>query len=83
MPSKKPTSDASPKPNGEAPTLTNKLIHRIVQKLDLDQLGDTLTDKLSEKLLSNVNVDGLVDTLFLRCQEDFQDALTQAIIEKL
>ena len=81
MPSKKPTAVGVP--NGEAPMQTTRLIQRIVQNLDLDKLCETLAGKLSEKLLSNANTDDLVVTLSLKCQDDFKDTLTQAILERL
>ena len=50
MPSKKPTPDAP---------FPNKLIDRVLAKIDLDALTDSLTEQTSQKLLAAVNIDKL------------------------
>ena len=75
MPSKKPPTDATPK--------AGRLIDRILDTLDLEQLTSTIADKLGQKLLASVNTDNLVDALFDKYQEDFKGTLTRAILEKL
>ena len=82
MTSKKP-STATAQPNAANPTLTTRLIDRIMQKLDLDRLAASLADKLGERLLANVHTDTLVDTLLDRYPEEFQHTLTEAILDKL
>ena len=79
MPSKKP-STALAQPNDANPTLTTRIIDKVMAKLDLDQLAASLADKLGEKLLATVNTDTLADTLLDRYQEEFEHTLTEAIL---
>ena len=83
MPSRKPTSDAAQKPDGEKHTLANRLIDQVMAKLDLDQLTSTLADQLGEKLLATVNTDSLVNVLFDKYHQEFQITFTQAILDRL
>ena len=82
MPSKKPSTDTA-QPNAATPTLTTRIIDKVMAKLDLDQLAAFLADKLSEKLLGTVNIDTLVDALLVKYQAEFQHTLTEAILDKL
>ena len=82
MPNKKP-SDATPKPDGGNPTLTTRLIDRIMQKMDLDQLAADLADRLGERLLATVSTDTLVNAIFEKYNEEFQQTFTQAILDRL
>ena len=82
MPSKTSSIDTT-QPNDANPTLTTRLIDRIMQKLDLDQLAASLADKLGERLLASVNTDTLVDTLLDIYHEEFQHTLTEAILNRL
>ena len=61
----------------------SKVIERVWAKIDTDALADTLTDKLAEKLLACINVDSLVDALHTKHTEEFQDAISTAIIGRL
>ena len=83
MPSRKPTSNAAPKPDGGKPLLSSRLIDKVMAKLDLDQLTSTLADQLGEKLLATVSTDSLVNVLFDKYHEEFQHTFTQAILERL
>ena len=83
MPSKKPTSDATPKPDIGKPLLSSRLIDKVMAKLDVDQLTSTLADQLGEKLLATVSTDSLVNVLFDKYHEEFQHTFTQAILDRL
>ena len=61
----------------------SKVIERVLAKIDTDALADTLADKLAEKLLASINVDSLVDALHAKHTEEFQEAITTAIMERL
>ena len=74
MPSKKPTSDAP---------FPNKLIDRVLAKIDLDALSDSLTEQISQKLLAAVNVDNLVTAVLDKHSEQLQEGLAQAILDRL
>ena len=60
-----------------------KVIDCVLAKIDTDALADTLADKLAGKLLACINVDSLVDALHTQHTEEFQDAITTAIIGRL
>ena len=83
MPSKKPTSDATPKPDIGGPLLSSRLIDKVMAKLDLDQLTSTLADQLGERLLATVSTDSLVNAVFDKYHEEFQHTFTQAILDRL
>ena len=83
MPSRKPTSAAAPKPDGEKPTLANRLIDRVLDRMDLDELTSTLADKLCEKLMVSLNVDRLATTLFDMHGEELEQGLIDAIVHRL
>ena len=74
MPTKKPTSD-TPFPN--------KLIDRVIAKLDLDALSDSLTEQISQKMLAAVNVDNLVTAVLDKHGQQLQEGLAQAILDRL
>ena len=74
MPSKKP-SDVTPKPM--------KLIDRVLDRIDLDELSSSLADKLCKKLVESLNVDRLVSTLFDKHGEELQQGLMEAIVNRL
>ena len=74
MPAKKP-GDANPEPT--------KLIDRVLERIDLDELASSLADKLCERLVESVNVDLLVTTLFDSHGEVLPQGLIEAIVQRL
>ena len=83
MHSRKHTSDAAPKPDGEKPTLANRLIDRVLDRMDLDELTSSLADKLCEQLVESLNVNRLVTTLFDMHGEELKQGLVDAIVHRL
>ena len=74
MPSKKPT-DATPKPM--------KLIDRVLERIDLDELASSLADQLCGKFVESLNIDRLVTTLFDSHGEELRQGLMEAIVQRL
>ena len=83
MPSRKPTIDAPPKPDGEKPLLNSRRIDKVMAKLDLDQLTSTLANQIGETLLATVSTYFLVNVLFDKYHKAFQHTFTQAILDRL
>ena len=65
------------------PNLRSKLIDRVLERIDLEELSTAIADRLGEKMLASVNVGLLVTTLFDKHGEELQRGLTNAILERL
>ena len=59
-----------------------KLLDRVLDRIDLDELASPLADKLCEQLVGSLNVDRLVTTLFDNHGE-LQQGLMEAIMHRL
>ena len=70
------------KANNSKP-MANRLVDRVMDKIDMDALTESLADKIGEKMLTCINVDSLVNALHEQHTEEFQQALTEAILSRL
>ena len=70
------------KPTPDAP-YPNKLIDRVLARIDLDALTDSLTEQISQKLLVAVNIDNLVTAVLDKHSQQLQEGFAQAILNTL
>ena len=77
----KKTVDSS-KP-GEPEQTRGKLVNRIIQNIDIDNLVDSVADQLSEKIFAKFPLSDVEDKLFDKYQEELQASIMEAIIQQL
>ena len=60
-----------------------KLIDKVMERIDLDDLSNTLADQLASQLADSIKIESLVATLFTEYGEGLQDQLTNRILRRL
>ena len=63
--------------------VASKLIDRVVQKIDLDEILTTIADKLCETIVEHLDVDMIVAALFKIYGVELHELLIQAIVGRL
>ena len=71
------------KHSADKPTLLGRLTDKLVDRLDIHKLSDSVADQLGEGIASNFKTSDLVDRLLEKYHEEFQAAITEAIIHRL
>ena len=64
-------------------SVASKLIDRVVQKIDLDEITTTIADKLSATIVEHLDVDMTVASLFKIYGVELHELLIQAIVDRL
>ena len=60
-----------------------KIVERVMNKLDVEQLSETIAIKLSDEVLARLQVDTLVATLLEKYGNELENAITTAIMERI
>ena len=60
-----------------------KIVERVMNKLDVEQLSETIAIKLSDEVLARLQVDTLVATLLEKYGSELENAITTAIMERI
>ena len=64
-------------------SVASKLIDRVVQKIDLDEITTTIADKQCETIVEQLGADMRVASLFKIYGAELHELLIQAIVDRL